>query len=121
MTDPKHKQGNSLREPKPKKKLGLAVPQPLRMPHEELVRPITIQEETHNKTMPSQTRQTSQSSHSRQTSQTRQATLQPISPVRDFTKVANSITREAIPAGIFKGKSKQLYDYLYSATRGRRT
>jgi hypothetical protein len=42
----------------------------------------------------------------------------PIAPVRDFTKVANSITREAIPAGLFKGKSKQLYDYLYAATRG---
>lgn len=37
MTDPKHKQSDSLREPRPKKKLGLTVPQPLRMPHEELV------------------------------------------------------------------------------------
>jgi hypothetical protein len=33
-------------------------------------------------------------------------------------KVANSITREAVPSGLFTGKSKQLYDYLYSLTRG---
>jgi hypothetical protein len=44
-----------------------------------------------------------------------------ISPERDFTKVANSIVRAAVPAGFFGengGKSKQLYDYLYSQTRG---
>jgi hypothetical protein len=33
-------------------------------------------------------------------------------------KVANSIGREAVPAGLFTGKSKQLYDCLYSMTRG---
>jgi hypothetical protein len=36
-------------------------------------------------------------------------------------KVANSITRQAVPLGFFGeqgGKSKQLYDYLYSQTRG---
>jgi hypothetical protein len=32
--------------------------------------------------------------------------------------VANSITRVAVPAGVFKGKCKQLYDFLYSKTRG---
>ena len=42
----------------------------------------------------------------------------PVAPTRDFQKVANSITRVAVPAGIFKGKCKQLYDYLYSKTRG---
>jgi hypothetical protein len=41
-----------------------------------------------------------------------------IAPVRDFSKVANSITREAVPAGLFSGKGKQIYDYLYSRTRG---
>src|SRR5947209_8834905 len=40
------------------------------------------------------------------------------SPERDFSRVANSITREAVPAGLFKGKSKQLYDQLYALTRG---
>jgi hypothetical protein len=41
-----------------------------------------------------------------------------IAPARDFMRVANSIHREAVPAGLFKGKSKQTYDYLYSRTRG---
>lgn len=42
-------------------------------------------------------------------------------PQRDYAKVANSIVREAVPAGIFGeqgGKGKELYDYLYSLTRG---
>jgi len=39
-------------------------------------------------------------------------------PKRDFTRAANSIVRDAIPAGIFTGKGKHLYDYLYSQTRG---
>jgi hypothetical protein len=33
-------------------------------------------------------------------------------------KAANSIVRQAIRHGLFKGKSKQLYDFLYSKTRG---
>ncbi|MEO6587999.1 MAG: hypothetical protein ABIP06_01615 [Pyrinomonadaceae bacterium] len=45
--------------------------------------------------------------------------LEPTSPTRDFQKVTNSITRIAIPSGIFgSGKAKQLYDALYSLTRG---
>jgi hypothetical protein len=52
---------------------------------------------------------TSQSSTTSQTS---------AAPVRDFQRVANSIHREAVPAGVFTGKSKQLYDCLYSLTRG---
>ncbi len=39
-------------------------------------------------------------------------------PARDFTRTANSIVREAVPSGVFTGKGKQLYDYLYSQTRG---
>lgn len=39
-------------------------------------------------------------------------------PKRDFARVANSVVRDAIPAGLFTGKGKQLYDYLYSHTRG---
>lgn len=41
-----------------------------------------------------------------------------VSPKRDYQKVANSITRDAIPGGMFNGKAKQLYDCLYSLTRG---
>jgi hypothetical protein len=33
-------------------------------------------------------------------------------------KVANSINRAAMRSGAFKGKSKQIYDYLYERTRG---
>lgn len=39
-------------------------------------------------------------------------------PKRDFAKVANSISRDALPAGLFKGTSKKLYDALYQRTRG---
>ncbi|HVE59659.1 MAG TPA: hypothetical protein VNB22_22805, partial [Pyrinomonadaceae bacterium] len=37
---------------------------------------------------------------------------------RNYQKVPNSLTKQAIPAGLFKGKAKQLYDVLYSMTRG---
>jgi DNA-binding transcriptional ArsR family regulator len=39
-------------------------------------------------------------------------------PKRDFARVPNSITRDAMPAGLFKGTSKKLYDALYLRTRG---
>src|SRR6266446_2271155 len=72
---------------------------------------------------------TGQTSHTTQTGQTNISTLpsqpthttqreMPVAPVRDFMKVANSIGRQAVPAGFFTGKSKQLYDCLYSLTRG---
>jgi hypothetical protein len=41
----------------------------------------------------------------------------PVAPEKDFAKVANSIVRQ-LPNGLFIGKSKQMYDYLYSLTRG---
>jgi len=43
---------------------------------------------------------------------------QEAAPKKDFTRAANSIVRDAIPAGVFTGKGKHLYDYLYSQTRG---
>lgn len=46
------------------------------------------------------------------------STAHPISPERDFAKVANSIVREAVAQGMFIGKSKQIYDFLYLHTRG---
>src|ERR1041384_2515818 len=58
-------------------------------------------------TMPSQTRRTSRTTSGSQTRQTKQ---QAIAPERDFHRTANSITREAIPSGLFKGQSKKLYD-----------
>ena len=41
-----------------------------------------------------------------------------ISPIKDFTKVPNSITKKAIPQKLFKGLSKHTYDVLYRHTRG---
>ncbi len=42
----------------------------------------------------------------------------PVSPQSDYTKVANSIAREAVPERFFKGMSKNTYDALYLKTRG---
>jgi hypothetical protein len=41
-----------------------------------------------------------------------------VAPERDFQRIPNSITRRAIPEGTFRGKSKQVWDYLWSVTRG---
>ena len=41
-----------------------------------------------------------------------------IAPERDFHRVPNSVTRRAIPEGLFRGKSKQVWDYLWSISRG---
>ena len=38
-------------------------------------------------------------------------------PERDFGRVANSITRDALPAGAFPGSSKKIYDVLYHRSR----
>jgi hypothetical protein len=38
-------------------------------------------------------------------------------PDRDFGRVANSITRDALPAGAFPGSSKKIYDALYLRSR----
>ena len=118
MAETKSKPAESLRTPKPKKKLGLSVPPALRFPHEDLI-PSSSQEPEDKLTMDSMTSQSSQSSHARPSSTTSHTPdPTPISPIRDFTKVPNSINREAVPAGFFTGKSKQLYDCLYSLSRG---
>jgi hypothetical protein len=43
---------------------------------------------------------------------------QAIAPERDFQRVPNSVTREAMTARLFRGKSKQVWDYLWSVSRG---
>jgi hypothetical protein len=45
----------------------------------------------------------------------------PIAPERDFNKRANSLEKFALPAGLFPGASKRLYDALYVRTRGAHT
>ena len=109
MGETKPKTPSSLRSPKPKKTLGLSVPTALRLPHDDLIKP----EETH---LTPVTRVTPPSP--RPSTPTRHPGSPDVAPKRDFQKVANSITREAIPSGMFNGKAKQLYDCLYSLTRG---
>lgn len=121
MPETKPKQGDALRTPKPKKKLGLVVPPSLKLPHDDLISSESEPRmpEKADTTMTSHTSMTSpttQTSTTRQTSHTTEE--KPVSPQRDYMKVANSIGREAVPAGLFTGKSKQLYDCLYSMTRG---
>jgi hypothetical protein len=70
--------------------------------------PTSHTSQTGQTTLPSTTTPTTQPSD----------TVMPVAPMRDFMKVANSIGRQAVPAGLFTGKSKQLYDCLYSMTRG---
>ncbi len=111
MVKTKPEDKSALRTPGPKKKLGLVVPPALRLPHEDLITPQTDREES---TLPSQTTRTSQTRPTRHT----QGEAFPVAPERDYMKTANSIVREAVPGGLFKGKSKQLYDALYSLTRG---
>jgi hypothetical protein len=119
MPETKPKQSPSLRTPRPKK-LGLAVPPALRLPHDELIVAEQAPSSTTSATMPSQTSQTTMTSLTRHTLEAASpvSVEVPVSPARDYTKVANSIRREAVPAGLFKGKSKQLYDALYGLTRG---
>lgn len=42
----------------------------------------------------------------------------PTAPAKDYNKRANSLERDALPAGLFPGTSKKLYDALYLRTRG---
>ena len=41
-----------------------------------------------------------------------------IAPERDFQRVPNSVTRQALQGGVFRGRSKQVWDYLWSISRG---
>jgi hypothetical protein len=53
------------------------------------------------------------------TTQLKEPTKKPsIAPERDFQRIPNSVTRSAIPDGVFRGKSKQVWDYLWSVSRG---
>ena len=45
-------------------------------------------------------------------------TTRPVAPERDFVRVPNSVVRDALTAGLFKGESKKTYDALYQRTRG---
>ncbi len=99
-----------LRVPKAKNKLGLKIHK-IAMPHDDLIRAekphLELVEKESLSSLSSLPSQTTQTRHSKE-----------IAPSKDFQKTPNSLTRKAIPDGLFKGKSKQLYDALYSLTRG---
>lgn len=115
MTEPmeKKKPQTATREPK-KKTPGTfdnIRPLPQAHPVEELlglVEPQTSQP----------TPRTSPTSRTTATPRTARTPPTTVAPERDYHKVANSIVREAVAGGYFTGKSKQLYDFLYSRTRG---
>jgi hypothetical protein len=108
-----------LRTPKAKNKLGLKINK-IAMPHDDLIsaeKPrlgvihpksaVNIQTKLNNdpeSVLPNQPNVTNPTNA--------------ISPTNDYTKVANSITREAVPERLFKGMSKNTYDALYLKTRG---
>lgn len=112
MGETKPKNASSLREPKRKKTLGLTVPTALRLPHDDLIKPedtpVTPVTPVTDVTPVTPVPATNSISN----------VAGDVAPKRDFTRVANSVVRDAIPAGLFTGKGKQLYDYLYSQTRG---
>ena len=70
------------------------------------------------RTLRTQTTHSTQGTRGRKSVLLPDAARQPVAPARDYMKVANSIGREAVPAGVFTGKGKLIYDYLYSRTRG---
>ena len=123
MTDPKEKTGPKVPTRTPKKKTpGIfdnlrKMPQP--HPVEEMLGLVSPAKEITPSTpsTPSSTPQNSEAA--KQSARKAEPETEPsIAPERDFMRFANSIIREAVPSGIFGGKSKQLYDYLYSLTRG---
>lgn len=56
--------------------------------------------------------------NSADSAQSDEINYKPTAPVKDYQKVSNSITRDAIPNKFFKGTSKSTYDALYLKTRG---
>lgn len=111
-----------LRIPRAKNKLGLRIPR-IALPHDDLIVPekpifdivppiseIPVNFDEHKLTGTTGTTGT--------TGITGITYHHPVSPVKDFTKTPNSITRLVLAQGLFRGKSKQIYDYLWSSSRG---
>ncbi|MGI8545364.1 MAG: hypothetical protein ACR2MD_18055 [Aridibacter sp.] len=133
MAKPKDKNNidtSPLRKPKAKRKLGLKVP-PMPMPHIELVQHQTFDNNNQNSSKiqkedigyTSTTNTTSLTNTTDTTTPGRltrivKSRLLSTSPDKDFQKVPNSVTRDILAKGLFKGKSKQIYDYLWSVSRG---
>lgn len=113
---------------KPKRKIferreagikAMPAPQPRTLPHDHPARSMfrQVAEAERNQAETTATPTTTPTTPTTATTSSTTPTT-PIAPTRDFTRVPNSIVREAIPAGYFTGKSKQIYDCLYAMTRG---
>jgi hypothetical protein len=129
VTDPKEQNKPAVRTREPKKKTPPGIFDNLRkLPQPHPVEEILglVQVETPSTPSIGSTASTSPtpsigSTPTRPSTPSRQGRRSPVAPERDYTKVANSIVRQAVPSGIFGeqgGKSKELYDTLYLLTRG---
>jgi hypothetical protein len=110
-SDQKPKLQISTRKPKPKGDMFANLrtrDQIETVPFEDLVAPVNSTD-TNNPTQPSPTQPNSTQPN---------PTQQDSAPSRDFNRRANSLERDALPAGLFPGTSKKLYDALYLRTRG---
>lgn len=91
-------------------------PSPLPDSHQTQTGPVPVPDPNQQQTLPdpdqTQTRPAPKSARTKPRPTTSAA------PEKDFARVANSITREALPAGAFPGSSKKIYDALYQRTRG---
>jgi hypothetical protein len=105
-----------LRTPRAKNKLGLKINK-IAMPHDDLI----SAEKPHLQVVLPDSATDVQTNLTRDIQSdliNRPDPTNSISPTNDYAKVANSITREAVPERLFKGMSKNTYDALYLKTRG---
>ena len=126
MTDPKETEKPTVQVRTPKKKITTGIFDNLR----KLPEPHPVEEilgltgETRGSTPSTPSTDSSISTGSTPSTPStlpRRQSKSAAAPERDFTRVANSIVRQAVPSGIFGeqgGKSKELYDTLYLLTRG---
>ncbi len=101
-----------LRIPKAKNKLGLKINK-IAMPHDDLI----SAEKPKLELVEKQSEVVSKSVKNEEIFSVG-TTSQATSPEKDFTKTPNSVVRVALARRMFRGKSKQIYDYLWSVSRG---
>jgi hypothetical protein len=119
VTDAKEQNKPTVRTREPKKKTPPGIFDNLRkLPQPHPVEEILGLSEQAPQASEPPTPPTLRTSATPRTARTPRTPPTTIAPERDYAKVANSIVREVVAGGYFTGKSKQLYDFLYSRTRG---
>ncbi len=118
MTDPKEEGKPVVETRVPKKKVQAGIFDNLR----KLPAPHPVEEILGLATLTTGSTPSTGTTPARPSTPDRKVSSKPsVAPERDYTKVANSIVRQAVPFGLFGeqgGKSKELYDTLYTLTRG---